>query len=85
MISHVIHTISGSEMKESLAHYEIYGTNIFLILCGHMCRCFGPGGPSAGPTSEFLCRVPLSRWVDARWNTSDGMRLILSCTWGCLQ
>jgi hypothetical protein len=24
--------------------------------------------------------VPLPRWVDARWNTSGGMRLILSCT-----
>jgi hypothetical protein len=29
MISHVTHVISGSEMKESLAHYEIYGPNIF--------------------------------------------------------
>jgi hypothetical protein len=30
VISHVTHVISGSEMKESLAHYEIYGRNIFL-------------------------------------------------------
>jgi hypothetical protein len=22
------------------------------------CRCFGPRGPSTGPTSEFICRVP---------------------------
>jgi hypothetical protein len=29
VISHVTHAISGSEMKESLAHYEIYGPNIF--------------------------------------------------------
>jgi hypothetical protein len=29
VISHVTHVISGSEMKESLAHYEIYGPNIF--------------------------------------------------------
>jgi hypothetical protein len=26
--------------------------------------------------------VPLSRWVDARWNTSEGMRLVLSRTGG---
>jgi hypothetical protein len=26
--------------------------------------------------------MPLSRWVDARWNISEGMRLILSCTEG---
>jgi hypothetical protein len=37
VISHVTHAISGSEMKEPLAHYEIYGPNIFFrILCGHM-------------------------------------------------
>jgi hypothetical protein len=24
--------------------------------------------------------VPLPRWVDARWNTREGMRLILPCT-----
>jgi hypothetical protein len=30
------YAISESEMKESLAHYEIYGPNIFRILCGHM-------------------------------------------------
>jgi hypothetical protein len=29
VISHVIHAVSGNEMKESLTHYEIYGTNIF--------------------------------------------------------
>jgi hypothetical protein len=29
VILHVTHAISESEMKESLAHYEIYGPNIF--------------------------------------------------------
>jgi hypothetical protein len=29
VILHVTHAISGSEMKKSLAHYEIYGLNIF--------------------------------------------------------
>jgi hypothetical protein len=36
VILHATHTISGSEMKESLAHYEIYGSNIFRIQCVHM-------------------------------------------------
>jgi hypothetical protein len=29
VILHVTHAISGSEMKESLAYYGIYGPNIF--------------------------------------------------------
>jgi hypothetical protein len=29
VILHVTYAISGSEMKECLAHYEIYGPNIF--------------------------------------------------------
>jgi hypothetical protein len=37
VISHVTHAISGSEMKESLSQYEIYGPKIFFrILCVHM-------------------------------------------------
>jgi hypothetical protein len=37
VILYVTHAISGSEMKESLAHYEIYGPNIFFrIQCVHM-------------------------------------------------
>jgi hypothetical protein len=28
-ISHVTHAISGSEIKDSLASYELYGSNIF--------------------------------------------------------
>jgi hypothetical protein len=37
-----------------------------------------PRGPS---TDQWICCcVPLPRWVDARWNTSGVMRLILSCT-----
>jgi hypothetical protein len=37
MILHVTHAISGSEMKESLAHYEIYGPNIFLEFNVYIC------------------------------------------------
>jgi hypothetical protein len=29
VILQITHAISGSEMKESLAHYKIYGPNIF--------------------------------------------------------
>jgi hypothetical protein len=29
VISYVTHAISGSEIKESLTYYEIYGPNIF--------------------------------------------------------
>ena len=29
VILYVTHAISGNEMKESLAHYGIYGPNIF--------------------------------------------------------
>jgi hypothetical protein len=37
-----------------------------------------PRGPS---TDQWICCcVSLPRWVDARWNTSGRMRLILSCT-----
>jgi hypothetical protein len=44
------------------------------------CRCFGPGGPSTEPTSEFYRCVPLPRWVGARWNTRGN---VLSRTGGC--
>jgi hypothetical protein len=37
VISHVTHAISGSEMKESLAHYKIYGPNIFFEFYVDMC------------------------------------------------
>jgi hypothetical protein len=36
VILYVTYTISGSEMKESLTHYGIYGPNIFRIQCVHM-------------------------------------------------
>jgi hypothetical protein len=37
-----------------------------------------PRGPSAN--QWICCCMPLSRWVDARWNTRGKMRLMLSCT-----
>jgi hypothetical protein len=43
-----------------------------------------PGDPQPGRLVNFAprARVPASRWVDARWNTRGGMRLVLSCTAG---
>jgi hypothetical protein len=37
VISNVTHAISGSEMKKSRAHYEIYGPNIFLEFYVDIC------------------------------------------------
>jgi hypothetical protein len=40
-----------------------------------------PGDPQPDRLVNFVSRA-LSRWVDARWNTRGGMRLVLSCTGG---
>jgi hypothetical protein len=45
------------------------------------CRCFGPGGPSTEPTSEFIVACPCPDGL-AQDGTQGGMRLVLSRTGG---
>jgi hypothetical protein len=47
------------------------------------CRCFGPGGPSTEPTSEFIVACPCPDGL-AQDGTQGGMRLVLSRTRGVL-
>jgi hypothetical protein len=47
------------------------------------CRCFGPGGPSTEPTTEFFAACPCPDGL-AQDGTQGGMRLVLSRTRGVL-
>jgi hypothetical protein len=38
----------------------------------HMCRCFGPGGPSTEPTNEFIAACPCPDGL-AQDGTQGGM------------
>jgi hypothetical protein len=95
---HVVAAVGGHELETSeaehrpglkrllkIVHLELNGK----VLLTHSVPL--PGVPTVGvsdpedPQPDRLVNfVPraLSRWVDARWNTRGGMRLMLSCTGG---